>query len=68
MVSFMCCECNRTFLATSKKEAEEAYKQFTDMHVFTGDFTPSFKDALDSGEVAYALYCPYCGSTAIEEQ
>jgi len=65
VITFTCAECNRSFNATSKGEAEDAYNK----HV-KEDRTAAhtFKDALDTGEVAYARFCPYCGSVAIEGQ
>jgi len=63
MVHQSCKECNRTFIADSAEEAEAVYKQ----QAKEGNTeAASFEDAVDTGEVGYAKYCPYCGSTAIE--
>lgn len=61
MTHFTCIECNRSFTAVSREEAEDAYKSQAN-----NSKAASFDDALDTGEVAYARFCPYCGSAAIE--
>jgi DNA-directed RNA polymerase subunit RPC12/RpoP len=63
MVNHTCMNCDRTFTAVSQEEAEDAYKSQVEQGQTDA---ASFKDAVDIGEVAYAKYCPYCGSPAIE--
>jgi len=63
MVNYTCMSCEGTFIATSQAEAEEAYNS----QVEKGDTAAaSFSDAVDTGEVAYAKFCPYCGATAVK--
>jgi len=63
MVAHRCKDCLRVFTAESREEAEEAYNAQAKQSKTTA---ASFKDAVDTGEVAYARFCPYCGSTLIE--
>jgi hypothetical protein len=65
MVSFTCNECSKSFTAVSKKEAEDAYNRQVKAKQTDA---ATFQYAVDTGEVAYAMFCPYCGSTSIEEQ
>jgi len=63
MVNHTCISCERTFEAVSREEAEEAYNS----QVEKGDTAAaSLDDAVDTGEVAYAKFCPYCGATAVK--
>lgn len=62
MVDHTCMSCEGTFGAVSREEAEEAYSG----QVEKGDTAAtSFEDAVDTGEVAYAKFCPYCGAPTV---
>jgi len=63
MIYHTCIECQRGFVAESRKEAEEAYNRQVEKG---GTAAAAFQDAIDTGEVAYARFCPYCGSSTIE--
>lgn len=63
MVIHNCLNCENSFIAVSQEEAEEAYGKQVEQGKAA---SASFQNAVDTGEVAYARFCPYCGVTAIE--
>lgn len=63
MDTHSCLGCERSFVAESQAEAEVAYKSQVGQ---SKTAAASFQDAVDTGEVAYARFCPYCGGTAIK--
>lgn len=63
MVIHRCLDCERSFVAVSYDEAEEAYKSQVEQGKLA---SVSFQSALDTGEIAYARFCPYCGGTAVK--
>lgn len=64
MVAHSCLNCERSFVAESRDEAEKAYKSQVEQGKLA---SASFQHAVDTGEIAYARFCPYCGASAIKE-
>lgn len=62
MVIHNCQDCERSFIAVSHDEAEKAYKSQVEQGKLA---SVSFQHAVDTGEIAYARFCPYCGGTAV---
>lgn len=63
MVAHSCLNCERSFVAVSHDEAEKAYKSQVEQGKLA---SVSFQHAVDTGEIAYAKFCPYCGAPAIK--
>lgn len=63
MVIHSCLNCENTFVAVSREEAEEAYESQVKQDKTAA---ASFEDAVDTGEISYAKFCPYCGTAAIK--
>jgi hypothetical protein len=62
MIYYTCQDCQRGFAATSEEEAQEEYEELYK----DAEASPSFEEVVETNEVAYAQYCPYCGGTNIE--
>jgi len=63
MVVQTCLNCEKSFVAESRQEAEEVYEKQVKQ---SKTVAASFQDAVDTGEIAYAKFCPYCGGPAIK--
>ena len=67
MIHHTCIDCQRGFIATGYEEAEE---ELASMRVDAAEHgsrvEEDFVVAVEQNVVAYAQYCPYCGSENVE--
>lgn len=69
MVHHTCMDCQRGFIATSREEAQDEYEKLAKegkVDAVGGTFEEDFESAVEGNVVAYAEYCPYCGSGSVE--